>query len=66
MSGQATKFFNKKGKLEQKENHSVLMVFSSKENLAFLSCHIMNKMFVAEITRQYNHWLHFFHDKKKN
>jgi hypothetical protein len=22
-------------------------------------------MFVIEITRQYNHWLHFFHDKRK-
>jgi hypothetical protein len=65
MSGQATKFLNRKGTLEQKENHSVLMVFGSKENPAFLPCHITDKMFVAEIARQYNHWLHFFHDKKK-
>jgi hypothetical protein len=65
MSGQTTKFLNKKGTLEQKENHSVLMVFGSKENPAFLPCHITDKMFVAEIARQYNHWLHFFHDKKK-
>jgi hypothetical protein len=65
MSGQATKFLNRKGTLEQKENHSVLMVFGSKENPAFLPCHIPDKMFVAEIARQYNHWLHFFHDKKK-
>jgi hypothetical protein len=65
MSGQATKFLNRKGTLEQKENHSVLMVFGSKENLAFLPCHIMDKMFVAEIARQYKHWLHFFHDNKK-
>jgi hypothetical protein len=65
MSGHATKFLNRKGTLEQEENHSVLMVFGSKENPAFLPCHIMDKMFVAEIARQYNHWLHFFHDKKK-
>ena len=64
MSGHASKFLNKKGTLEQKENPSLLMVFGSKENPAFLPCHIMDKMFVAEITRKYNHWLHFFHDKK--
>ena len=55
MSGQATKFLNRKGTLEQKENHSVIMLFGSKENPAFLSCHIMNKMFVTEITRKYKH-----------
>jgi hypothetical protein len=60
MSGQATKFLNRKGTLEQKENHSVLMVFGSKENPSFLPCHITNKIFVTEIARQYNHWLHFF------
>jgi hypothetical protein len=64
MSGQATKFLNRKGPLEQKENHNVLMVFGSKENPSFLPCHITDKMFVAKIARQYNHWLHFFHDKK--
>jgi hypothetical protein len=64
MSGQETKFLNRKGTLEQKENHNVLMVFGSKENPSFLPCHIMEKMFVAEIARQYNHWLCFFHDKK--
>jgi hypothetical protein len=56
---------NRKGTLEQEENHSVLMVFGSKENPTFPPCHITDKMFVAEIARQYNHWLHFFHDKKK-
>ena len=55
MSDQATKFLNRKGTLEQKENHSVLMVFGSKEKPDFLPCHIMDKMFVTEITRQYNH-----------
>ena len=65
MSVHATKFLDRKGTLEQKENYSVLMVFGSKENLAFLPCHITNKMFVIEIARQYNHWLHFFHGKRK-
>jgi hypothetical protein len=55
MSSQATKFLNRKGTLEQKENHSVLMVFGSKENPSFHPCYIMDKMFVAEIERQYNH-----------
>jgi hypothetical protein len=32
MSGHARKFLNKKGTLEKKENHSLLMVFGSKEN----------------------------------
>jgi hypothetical protein len=65
MSGQETKFLNRKGTLELEENHSVLMVFGCKENPSFLPCHITDKMFVAEIARQYNHWLHFFRDKKK-
>jgi hypothetical protein len=65
MSGQETKFLNRKGTLEQKENHSFLMVFGSKKNPSLLPCHITENMFVAEIKRQYNHWLYFFHDKKK-
>ena len=65
MSSQATKFLNRKGTLEQEENHSVLMVFGSKENLVFLPCHITDKMFAVEIARKYNHWLHFLHDKRK-
>jgi hypothetical protein len=55
MSGQATKFLNTKGTLEQKYNHSVVMFFGSKENPSFPPCHITNKMFVVEISRQYNH-----------
>jgi hypothetical protein len=49
MSGQSTKFLNRKGTLEQKENYNVLMVFGSKENSSFLPCHITDKMFVVEI-----------------
>jgi hypothetical protein len=52
MSVQETKFLNRKGTLEQKENHIVLMVFGSEENPSFLPCHITDKMFVVEITRQ--------------
>ena len=65
MSVHATKFLDRKGTLEQKENYIVLMVFGSKDNPTFLPCHITDKMFVTEITRQYNYWLHFFHDKRK-
>ena len=55
MSGQETKFLDRKGTLEQKENYSVIMIFGSKENLSFLPCHITYKMFVIEIARQYNY-----------
>jgi hypothetical protein len=65
MSGQAIKFLDRKGTLEQQENYSVLMVFGSKENPTFLPCHITDKMSVTEIARQYNRWLNFFHDKRK-
>jgi hypothetical protein len=65
ISGQATKFLDRKGTLEQNENYSVLMVFVSKENSSFLPCHITDNMCFTEITRKYNHWLHFFHDKRK-
>jgi hypothetical protein len=47
------------------ENYSVIMIFGSKENPNFLPCHIMERMFVIEITRQYNYWLYFFHEKRK-
>jgi hypothetical protein len=65
MSSQATKFLHRKGTLERKENYSVIMIFGSKENPSFLPCHIIDKMFVTQIARKYNHWLHFFHGKRK-
>jgi hypothetical protein len=65
MYDQATKFLEKKGTLKQMDNYSVITIFGSKENLAFLPCHITNIMFVIEIARQYNYWLHFFHEKRK-
>ena len=65
MYDQATKFLEKKGTLEQMDTYSVITIFGSKENLSFLPCHITDKMFVTEIARQYNYWLHFFHGKRK-
>jgi hypothetical protein len=65
MSDQETKFLDRKGTLEQMENYNVIMIFVSKENIAFLPCHIMNVMFVTKIARKYNNWLHFFHEKRK-
>jgi hypothetical protein len=51
----ATKFLDRKGTLEQMENYSVIMIFGSKENFAFLPCHITNIIFVTKIARQYNY-----------
>ena len=65
MSDQETKFLERKRTLEQMENYSVIMNFGSKENPTFLPCHITDKMFVTKIARQYNYWLHFFHEKRK-
>jgi hypothetical protein len=65
MFGQETKFLDSNGTLERKENYSVIMIFGSKVNPTFLPCHITDKMFVTEITRQYNYWFHFFHGKRK-
>jgi hypothetical protein len=48
MSDQETKFLDRKGTLEQMENYSVIMIFGSKENLAFLPCHITDIMFVTK------------------
>jgi hypothetical protein len=66
MSDQETKFFNRKGTLEQMENYNIIIIFGSKENPSFLPCHIMNKMFVTDITRQYNYWLHFSTRREKS
>jgi hypothetical protein len=48
------------------ENHSVIMIFCSKENPSFLPYHVYDKLFITEVARQYNLWLHFFHEKWKN
>jgi hypothetical protein len=66
ISTHASKFLDKKGTLEKIENYNVIRFFGSKENTSFLPCHISNKMFITEVTRQYNFWLLFFHEKRKN
>jgi hypothetical protein len=66
MSDQVSKFLEMKGTLDQMKNYNVISIFGSKENPSFLPCHISEKMFVTEIARQYNYWLHFFHEKRKN
>ena len=65
MSDQASKLLDRKGTLEQMENYKVIRIFGSKENLSFLPCHIIDRMFVAEISRKYTYWFHFFHEKRK-
>jgi hypothetical protein len=65
ISDHANKFLEKKGMLEQMENHSAIEIFFSKENPSFLPYHVSNKMFITEVERQYNLWLHFFHEKWK-
>jgi hypothetical protein len=37
--------------------------FGSKENPSFLPCHISDIIFITEVARKYNFWLHFFHEK---
>jgi hypothetical protein len=58
-------FLDKKGTLEKMEDHNVIKIFCSKENLAFLPYYISDKLFITEVTRQYGFWLHFFHEKRK-
>jgi hypothetical protein len=47
------------------ENYSVIKIFSSKENLSFLPSHVSKRMFVTEVSRKYNVWMNFFHEKRK-
>jgi hypothetical protein len=65
ISNQENKFLDKKGMLEQMENHNVINIFCSKENPSFLPYHVSDKMFITEVERQYNFWLHLFHEKRK-
>jgi hypothetical protein len=65
MYDQETKFLDRKGALEKMENYNVIRIFGFKENCSFLPCHIYDRMFVPEITREYTYWLHFFHEKRK-
>jgi hypothetical protein len=65
MSDQTSKFLDRKGTVEQMKNYKVIRIFGSRENRSFLPCHISDKMFVVEITRQYTYWFHFFYEKIK-
>jgi hypothetical protein len=47
------------------DNYNFIRIFGSKENPSFLPCQIFDRMFLAEIARQYTYWLHFFHEKRK-
>jgi hypothetical protein len=64
-SNQETRFLDRKGALEKMDNYNVISIFGSKENTALLPCHMTDKMFVTEIARKYNYWLHLFHEKRK-
>jgi hypothetical protein len=53
------------GTIVQMGNHSVIRIFCSKENPSFLPYNVSDKLFITEVARQYNLWLHFFHEKRK-
>jgi hypothetical protein len=65
ISDQANRFLERKGTIEQMENHSVIRILCLKENPSFLPYHVSEKLFITEVARQYNFWLHFFHEKRK-
>jgi hypothetical protein len=54
ISDQAKKFLEKKGTIEQMENHSVVRILCSKENPSFLVYHVSDKLFIIEVARKYN------------
>jgi hypothetical protein len=62
---QATRFLDRKGALEHMDNYAVIRIFGSREKPALLPCHITDIMFVTEVARQYNYWLHLFQEKRK-
>jgi hypothetical protein len=47
------------------DNYTVIRIFGSREKPTLLPYHIIDIMFVTEITRQYNYWLHLFQEKRK-
>jgi hypothetical protein len=66
ISEQETSFLDKKGTLKHLDNYTVIRIFGSTEQPPLLPCHITDKMFVAEVARQYSYWFHLFQRKKKN
>ena len=65
ISKHATSFLDRKGTLEHLDNYTMIRIFGSMEELALLPCHIIDRMFVAELAQQYNYWLHLFQEKTK-
>ena len=65
ISDEATKFLDKKEALEHMDNYTVIRIFGSREKHALLPRHVTDIMFITEIARQYNYWLHLFHEKRK-
>ena len=49
ISEQATSFLDRKGTLKHLDNCNVIRIFGSMEKPTLLPCHIMEKMFVAEV-----------------
>jgi hypothetical protein len=65
ISEQANRFLEKKGMIEQMDNHGVIRIFFFKENHSFLPDHVSNKLFITKVERQYKFSLHFFHEERK-
>jgi hypothetical protein len=65
ISDQGTRFLDRKGALEHMDNYTVISIFGSREKPSLLPCHITNIMFVIEVSRQYNYWLHLFQENRK-
>jgi hypothetical protein len=49
ISEQTTSFLDRKGTLEHLDNYTVIRIFGSTEKPALLPCHIIDRMFVAEV-----------------
>jgi hypothetical protein len=65
ISIEATKFLEKRRTIKKMENHNMIRIFCSKENPSFLLYYVPDKLFITEVVRQYNKWLHIFHEKRK-
>jgi hypothetical protein len=65
ISEHATSFLHRKRTLENLDNYTVIRIFGFTKIPTLLPCHITDIMFVAEVARQYNYWLHLLQKKKK-
>jgi hypothetical protein len=59
-------FLKGRGVLEKMENYNIIKVFCSIEKPIFLPYYISEKLFVIEISQQYNFWFHILSKKRKN